>query len=106
MVVFEEEKIIIAYCPSFDLNGYGNTEAEAIESIKFVVKEYVDYGLNKGTLLEDLKLHGWKIKSKRSKNYIAPDWESLLRDNEDFSEIINHKDFKKIHIPVEIASMV
>lgn len=60
-LVFEEDGVTIIYCPSLELNGYGNTEGEAFGSLKITLAEYFEYCLNKGTLWDDLKAHGFLV---------------------------------------------
>lgn len=102
LILFKEDGIFITYCPSLDLSGYGNSEQEAQDSIKHVVREYIDYGIKKGTLLADMQKYGWQIINKKRNTFKAPDFEQLLRDNEDFSDIINNKQYQKIDMPFEI----
>lgn len=53
-----EGKIFFASCHSLNLAGYGYTEAEAWKSFEIVLQEYISYGQEHNTLLEDLKKHG------------------------------------------------
>ena len=91
----------IAYIPVLDLSGYGKSEDEAYESLKFVISEYLSYTINKNALIKDLKAHGWTIK-KKSKPFIAPETTDLFTRNEYLHEIVNHKSYGMKRIPVNI----
>ena len=95
LISFEEAENVIYYCPAFDLSGYGNSENEAKLSFEVVLGEFFKYTLNKGTFLNELKKMGWKLTKSKRKPMTPPNLESLLRDNENFSNIFNTHDFKK-----------
>ena len=57
--LFKEESTVIAYCPSLDLSGYGLTNKEANSSFGIVLQEYLDYGIQHGTLYKDLRDRGF-----------------------------------------------
>ncbi|MCJ7446570.1 MAG: hypothetical protein MUO72_02650 [Bacteroidales bacterium] len=67
LIEFEDGNNVIAYCPALDLSRYGPTAAEAERSFKVTLSEYFRYTMNKGTLAEDLKKLGWKIKKSLDK---------------------------------------
>ncbi|MBR1688477.1 MAG: hypothetical protein IJ710_08110 [Prevotella sp.] len=50
----------IAYCPELDLAGYDTTNKKARKSFEFVLKDYLDYTTENGTLESDLLKHGWR----------------------------------------------
>jgi hypothetical protein len=104
MIVFEEDELSILYCPALDLNGYGKTEDEALEAFKITLQEYFRYTINKGTLREDLKKHGWTIPRSKSKPMLPPNLSELLRDNLELEEIFNDKSYRKFDMPVEIPA--
>ncbi len=95
LISFEDEGSIVLYCPALDLSGYGNDEQEAKQSFQVVLDQYFSYTLNKGTFNEELKKLGWKVTKSKRKPITPPNLESLLRDNENFSNIFNSHDFKK-----------
>lgn len=99
--IFKEDDNFIAYSPALDLSGYGKTEDEARESFNLVMKEYFDYGINEGTLYQDLKKHGWNIQHDKCE---TPLISVLLSQNTDFSDILENKDFKKYNEPLHIPS--
>ncbi|MCK5104631.1 MAG: hypothetical protein KAQ62_27440 [Cyclobacteriaceae bacterium] len=107
LISFEDEGSIIFYCPALDLSGYGNDEKEAKQSFQVVLDQYFSYTLNKGTFTKELKKLGWKVTKSKRKPITPPNLESLLRDNENFSNIFNTHDFRKftegIDMPQPIA---
>ena len=60
--IFKEEDTFISYCPALDLSGYGLTETEAKESFAQTLGMYIEYCLNKNTLVKDLQKHGWNCR--------------------------------------------
>lgn len=58
--LFQEEGVYHAYCPELDLVGYDYTEAGAKQSFNYVLKDYLDYTTQNGTLEQDLLAHGWR----------------------------------------------
>ena len=104
VMIFEENGIQIAYIPVLDISGYGKTEAEAKESLKHSLSEYLSYTINKNTLIEDLKSHGWTIK-KKTKPYIAPELTDLFSKNEYLHNIINSVPYKMDRIGVEMPQV-
>ena len=63
LFMFKEGDVFHAYCPELDLVGYDYTEEDAKKSFEYVLKDYLDYTIQNGTLEQDLINHGWK-KSK------------------------------------------
>lgn len=93
--IFKEDDTFISYCPALDLSGYGLSESEAKESFAQTLGMYIEYCLNKNTLVKDLQKHGWNIKSMKQKKIKAPDFETMLQNNDEFREIIENKDYTK-----------
>ncbi|MCQ2265722.1 MAG: hypothetical protein MJZ46_06760 [Bacteroidales bacterium] len=104
VVQFQEDDVVIIYCPALDLSGYGATEEEAKESFKTVLLEYIRYASNKGTLNNDLMAHGWrKLKSKRV-SMVPPAMTDLLASNENFNKIFNTQpSYQKYDMPMQVA---
>lgn len=88
----------IAYCPELDLTGYDTTERGARKSFEFVMSDYLNDTIAKGTLEADLISHGWKKKNGRM---IEPTYQSMYRNGK-FSEIIKKREFKKYSVPVGV----
>ncbi len=101
LYVFNEEGVFIAYCPSLDLNGSGYSIQEAISSFKETVGIYLSYGLTKNTLMKDLRAHGWNVRGAKQRKIKAPNFDSLLQ-NEEFIDILKNREYQKFDTPVEI----
>lgn len=99
--LFKEDDNYIAYSPALDLSGYGKTEEEARSSFNIVLKEYFDYCVSEGTLYQDLKGHGWKI---RKDEVETPKVSVLVMNNRELSNILDKKDFKKYNEPIKVPS--
>ncbi len=101
--LFTEGNAHIAYCPALDLSGYGYTETEAKESFAQTIKMYIGHCLAKNTLKEDLRQHGWNIRSLNQKKIKAPSLQSMLRRLPDFRHMAESSDYSKysenIYIP-------
>nr|WP_320059262.1 hypothetical protein [uncultured Bacteroides sp.] len=68
MYLFQEDDSFIVYCPALDLSAYGDSEEEAKKAFDKTFELHILYCLRKKTLYEDLKNHGWNIRSKKQKN--------------------------------------
>jgi len=103
VLFFEEDNIQYAFMPSFDLTGYGNTAAEAKESLTIVLDEFLRYTLNKNTLFLEMQRLGWKIKSKTKPMY-APQMSDLINTNEQLKDIVNSKQYSTSSYQVKIPA--
>jgi predicted RNase H-like HicB family nuclease len=65
VLVVEQGKFYVAYCPSLDLSSYGNSVEDAKLAFDETLKGYVEYAIENGTLHDDLVEHGWKIGNVR-----------------------------------------
>ncbi len=93
--IFTEDNTVIAYSPALDLCGSGYTYSEAKESFHIAVTEYLDYGLSHRTLVADLRSHGWKVRSLKQRKMASPTFDTLLRTNPTFRDILENKDYRK-----------
>jgi len=93
VMLFEEDGTCIAYIPVLDISGYGADEDEAKRSLETSLEAYFSYTVNKNTLVEDLKAHGWIIR-KQNKPYIAPEITDLINKNEYLHDIVNTRPYK------------
>jgi len=93
MYLFKEGKSYIVYCPALDLSAYGDTENDARQSFVGIFESSLMYMLNKNTLKEDLINHGWKIKSMNQKKIKAPSFDTMLKNNDSFREILENKEY-------------
>lgn len=87
----------IAYCPELDLSGYDSTNRGARKSFQIVLKDYIAYTLEKGTLEEDLIEHGWKkLKDGR---IVEPSYNVMLKRSQLKTVLRQHR-FSKYSVPV------
>ena len=93
VMLFEENGTHIAYIPVLDISGYGKDEKEAHESLQVSLCEYFSYTVNKDTLFQDLKAHGWTIR-KKTKPFIAPEITDLINKNEYLHDIVNTRPYR------------
>ena len=104
MVAFVDNRTHYMYCPALDLTGYGHNDGEAKNSFEQTLKLYLDYTVNKQTLVSDLKAHGWRLKNR--KNLVSPPFSDLLKHNKDFESIVDKCNFKKFTHELEIPDCV
>jgi predicted RNase H-like HicB family nuclease len=103
LYVFKEDQYIIAYCPSLDITACGNTEKEAISEFYEIFKMHIEYCIEKGTLIEDLKQHGWSIRKTQPSFPIVPKTQRLIKTNPTLRNILyGDKEFKRINKEVKI----
>lgn len=105
VLFFEEDNIHYAYMPSFDLTGYGNTEAEAKDSLTVVLDEFLRYTLNKNTLFIEMQRLGWKIRSKKKPMH-APQMSDLINTNDQLKNIVNSKQYTTSNYQVNVPSFI
>ncbi len=105
MYMFVEDGAYIVYCPALDLSAYGDTEEEARKAFEKTFEMHFSYCLNKKTLFDDLKKHGWIIKSKKKCRVKAPSFDDMLRNNNSFRDIVHNKDYQKFSKDIEIPAM-
>lgn len=103
ILLFEEDNVYIAYSPALDISACGNSEEEAKQEFGEVLEEYLKYCLNKKTIFDDLRAHGWIIKSK--KRIKAPADEKLLQLNETYRDIKENKQYKTIQREIAIPAV-
>ena len=95
--LFKEDDVYHAYCPELDLVGYDYSEEGAKKSFEYVLKDYLDYTIENGTLERDLLEHGWR-KSKTGK-VSEPTASSLLRRSQ-LKKVLGKREFSKYSVPV------
>ena len=94
---FLDKNIHILYCPALDMSGYGETEEDAQKSFEEVFTTSMAYMVNKNSLHDDLKKHGWNIRGKKSHDLKSPKFEDMYKTNKDFKDIIDNKPYQKIY---------
>ncbi|MBO6287553.1 MAG: hypothetical protein J6M94_03070 [Prevotella sp.] len=87
----------IAYCPELDLAGYDTTNRKARKSFEVVLKDYIDYTTEKGTLESDLLKHGWR-KFKDGK-IAEPTYVEMLKRSQ-LKSVLSQKRLNKYSVPV------
>ena len=102
LIIFQEEGVIVYYCPALDVSGYGVSEDEARKSFEVTLDEYFKYTLNKNTLGDDLKRLGWAVKKKITNRVTPPPLSQLLETNKDFNRIFNTHDFRKTEATINL----
>ena len=100
----DDDSIHYIYCPALDLAGYGYSDREAETSFEQTLKIYLDYTVNKQTLIADLKAHGWNLKNR--KNLVSPPFSDLIKHNKDFESIVDQRNFKKFTRELEVPDCV
>lgn len=91
---FEEDGSFIVYCPALDLSAYGDTEEYAQKCFEEKLEIYIQYCLNKGTLIEDLQAHGWNIKSLKQRKVKAPTLDFMMSGNKPLKDILSKENYK------------
>lgn len=103
--IFKEGDVYISYCPALDISGYGKDEKEAKDSFGEVMKQYIMYCVEHGTLAEDLRGHGWKVKDNGNGLFKSPDTESMLKRNPDFKDLLDNKEYSRYIEDISIPLM-
>ncbi len=96
---YPEGDMYAAYCPELDLVGYDITPEGARKSFEVVMKDYIDYSIENGTLEKDLLAHGWK--KKKNGTISEPSYLTMFRNTE-LKNVMNHKEFSKFSVPVVV----
>lgn len=97
--LFKNDGVYYAYCPELDLTGYDYTEDGARQSFDFVLKDYLDYTLEKGTLEQDLLKHGWK--KAKSGNVTEPTPAAMMRGSK-LKNVFGMREFRKYSVPITL----
>ena len=95
--LFKEDDVFHAYCPELDLVGYDYTEEGVKKSFEWVLKDYLDYTIENGTLEQDLLSHGWR---KYKSGKVAEPTASLLLRRSQLKKVLGKREFSKYSIPV------
>ena len=99
--LFKDGRYISAYSPSLNLCAAGNTADEAQAEFHEVLKEYLEFCIEKGTLEADLITHGWKVKHNR---YTPPTLNDMIGNNAQFRNILTSvKSYTKQECPVTFS---
>ena len=79
IVTYLKDGIYIVFSPELDLSGYDTTLENAHNSFKIVVEEYFKHTIEEGTLIQDLKKHGWTYKNLKLKRPTKQKLKSKLK---------------------------
>jgi hypothetical protein len=104
MYLFKDGEAHIVYCPALDLSAYGDSEEQAKQSFADILGMTIKYMLNKRTMKDDLTKHGWQIKSLKQNKIKAPSFETMLKNNDSFREILEREEYMKYEQDINIPS--
>ena len=93
MYLFKEGNSHIVYCPALDLSAYGDSEEHAKKSFEEIFEITIKYMLNKNTMKDDLINHGWQVKSMKQRKIKAPSFDTMLKNNKSFREILGNGEY-------------
>lgn len=97
--LINENKKMIAYCPSLDLSASGDSENDALANIYRSFQLYVEKCIKKGTLEADLIAYGWKFRA----NEVAPPTDDAIRDKKELKKLLRSTTpFRRVNIPAII----
>lgn len=96
---YPDGDMFIAYCPELDLTGYDTTCAKAKKSFECVLKNYLAYTTENGTLEADLKSHGWR--KYKSGKIVEPSYNRMLRHTQ-LKSVLSQQKFNKYSIPFTV----
>jgi len=99
LFIFREGDHYVVYSPAFDLSSTGFEFNEAFSNFYEAFQLYIEYGLENGTLWEDLEEHGWK---KTPKKITQPSFSTLMRKKEMRRLMTGNIGFEKIITPASI----
>ena len=99
---FKEDESYITYCPSLDLSSYGTTENHAQKSFEEILEITLKYMIDKNTLIEDFKKHGWQIKSLKQNKIKSPSVKQMISNNKVLRDILDNKEYRKYNQQLEL----
>lgn len=101
--VFKEHRYYVSYCPSLDISTSGTSKEDALANFRERLEIYVETCLEKGTLWDDLKKHGWAV----NKRNVTPPPFSVLVQKREVSDLLGGSlDYQKIRTPFRFAAIV
>lgn len=103
VLLFQEDDAYIAYSPALDISAFGDTEESAKDEFAKTLNSHLEYCLNKNTFFDDLRAHGWQVKSK--KKIKAPSQEYLIESNDTYKDIKANKPYKTINKEIAIPAL-
>lgn len=100
LYVFQSDGEYVAYCPSLDITETGETYSQCLCSFYEKFQIYVEWCVEHGTLLDDLRKHGWKILKTELK---PPSYKIQMGTAEMKRLFDNNVNFERIVSPMRIA---
>jgi hypothetical protein len=97
--MFKEGDIYHAYCPELDLVGYDKTKEGARKSFELVLRDYLEYTIQNGTLEQDLLNHGWR---KSKSGIVTEPTPSMMLRRSQLRKVLGKSEFNKYSIPVTL----
>ena len=102
LIIYKEDNLYIALCPSLELSSTGETWNQAIQNFYEAFQLHVECCLEMGTLFDDFKEHGWTITA----NKITPPKFSELTQSNSLKNILDsNKPFSKVSAPFHIPHL-
>ncbi|MBS9522590.1 hypothetical protein KI659_01060 [Litoribacter alkaliphilus] len=106
LLSFEENGVVIIYCPALDLSGYGKTEEEAMKSFQLALSEFIDFCTKNNTFHRELKRLGWQIQQKDGcLTFESPSWNHLIQTNEELEDLLEKKHFHKFDQEISFPAL-
>ncbi|MEZ4888495.1 MAG: hypothetical protein R3E32_27455 [Chitinophagales bacterium] len=99
---FIDDGIHFFFVPALDIVGYGQSESEAETSFGLSLEEFIEYTLQKNTYQSELQELGWSFSDQQLN---PPTLDYLIAVREDVKEIVQNKEFNKIHHTVFLPSI-
>lgn len=97
LVTFKEDDACIVYCPSLDISEYGEDADKALKNFSTHLQMYLQYTMEEGTLLDDLKKHGWDMRSNQQRKTKAPTFSQLEERLPELRQIKEHGGYSISH---------
>lgn len=94
-----DKDVWVAYCPELDLVGSDYGEEAAKKSFEIVMKDYLDYTLEQGTLEEDLLSHGWQ--RSQDGRIVEPSYLSMVEAGK-LDSVVSKDSYSKYSVPMPL----
>jgi hypothetical protein len=102
---FKEDGLCFVYTPALDIISYEKTEKLSESSFNTMLEEFFTYTVNKKTIKKALTDLGWTVHPRsKTKKAVCPDILTMAENNEEFKDILNTKEYRKIDYPMPIPA--
>ena len=98
--IFIENGDYIAWSPSLDICTSGDSYIEAVANFYECFELYAEYWIEHGTLLDDLREHGWKVQNRQLK---PPSQQTLMRKPKMKELYANNVSFERVVSPMRLS---